>query len=109
MNSPALIMRNLSDALNDPASRAAVLNALPSLVWCTDAAGDCTFVNQAWEDYTGRALDAERARAWLDSVHQEDRSAVERAWNEALGLRRPFEIEYRLGRAGGSSGSGRPG
>ena len=99
------MMRNASDTLSDPASRAAVFDALPSLVWCTDAAGDCTFVNQAWEDYTGRTLQSERGRAWLDSVHQEDRSAVERAWNEALGLRRPLEVQYRLRRADGSYGS----
>ena len=93
------------DSLMRTSSDKAVLDALPSLVWCTDAAGDCTFVNQAWVDYTGRTLLAERGRAWLDSVHQEDRSAVERAWNEALGLRRPLEIQYRLRRADGSYGS----
>ncbi len=96
MNSP-ITMRTSADA--------ALLDALPSLVWRTDATGDCTFVNQAWQDYTGRTLLAERGRAWLDSVHQEDRSAVERAWNEAMGLRRPLEIQYRLRRADGSYGS----
>ncbi|MEO7742198.1 MAG: PAS domain S-box protein, partial [Usitatibacter sp.] len=105
MNGNGLLVRTASDTLNDPVIRAAVLDALPSLVWCSDSGGDCIFVNQAWEDYTGRALDAERGRAWLASVHQEDRSAVERAWNEALGLRRPLEIQYRLRRADGSYGS----
>lgn len=92
------------EAPTEPTLRAAILHALPSLVWCTDAAGECCFVNQAWQDYTGRALKAERGRAWLDSVHQEDRAAVERAWNEALGLRRPLEVEYRLRRADGAYG-----
>ncbi|HET7730725.1 MAG TPA: PAS domain-containing protein, partial [Usitatibacter sp.] len=104
MDAPESRGRLASEASAEPALRAAILHALPSLVWCTDAAGGCCFVNQAWQDYTGRALQAERGRAWLDSVHQEDRAAVERAWNEALGLRRPLEVEYRLRRADGSYG-----
>jgi len=94
----------VSETPAEAARHAAILHALPSLVWGTDAAGECCFVNQAWQDYTGRALVSERGRAWLDSVHQEDRVAVERAWNEALGLRRPLEVEYRLRRADGSYG-----
>lgn len=104
MDAVDLIRRAAPDALGEPSLRAAILDALPSLVWCADAAGDCCFVNQAWEDYTGRTLKVEWGRAWLDSIHQEDRSAVERAWSEALGLRRPLEIEYRLRRADGSYG-----
>jgi diguanylate cyclase (GGDEF)-like protein/PAS domain S-box-containing protein len=104
MDAPESRGRLASEASTEPTLRAAILHALPSLVWCTDAAGDCCFVNQAWQDYTGRALQAERGRAWLDSVHQEDRAAVERAWSEALGLRRPLEVEYRLRRADGSYG-----
>lgn len=79
MDAPDPSGRPVSEVLTEPTLRAAILHALPSLVWCTDAAGDCCFVNQAWQDYTGRALQAERGRAWLDSVHQEDRAAVERA------------------------------
>ena len=94
----------VSEGLAVTARHAAILHALPSLVWGTDAAGACCFVNQAWQDYTGRTPAAERGRAWLDSVHQEDRAAVERAWNEALGLRRPLQVEYRLRRADGSYG-----
>jgi diguanylate cyclase (GGDEF)-like protein/PAS domain S-box-containing protein len=105
MNNVDLLMRTAVETLGDAPGRDAVLHALPSLVWCTDAAGSCTFVNQAWEDYTGRTPEAERGRAWLDSVHPEDRPAVERAWNEALGLRRPLEVQYRLRRADGSYGS----
>jgi circadian clock protein KaiC len=35
-------------------------------------------VNQAWEDYTGRHIEQERGLLWLDSVHADDREAVER-------------------------------
>ena len=51
------LLRSAAALLEQPARRAELLNAFPSLVWCSDAAGDCNFVNQAWEDYTGRSAD----------------------------------------------------
>ena len=98
------VQRTMTDTPSQPTARAGIFDALPSLVWCADAAGGCNFVNQAWVDYTGRTPQAESGNGWLTAVHGEDRSALERAWREALGLRRPLEIEYRLLRADGSYG-----
>jgi diguanylate cyclase (GGDEF)-like protein/PAS domain S-box-containing protein len=98
------VVRNIAEVVDDPVRRAEIFNALPSLVWCADARGDCSFVNQAWEDYTGRKLQDELGLRWLASVHDEDRPALERQWGEALGLRRPLATEYRLRRADGSFG-----
>ncbi|APV52399.1 hypothetical protein BWI17_10610 [Betaproteobacteria bacterium GR16-43] len=69
-----------------------------------DAQGGCSFVNQAWEDYTGRQLENELGVRWLESVHDEDRADVDGVWQEALGFRRAFEAEYRLRRADGLYG-----
>ena len=99
---PAL--RTVAEILAQPGRRADLFNAFPSLVWCSDARGECSFVNQAWEDYTGRSAEKERGTRWLDSVHPEDRTRVTREWDEALGLRRPLEIQYRLLRGDGSYG-----
>jgi diguanylate cyclase (GGDEF)-like protein/PAS domain S-box-containing protein len=99
---PAL--RSVAEVLDDPARRADLFNAFPSLVWCSDARGECSFVNQAWEDYTGRSAEMERGNRWLASVHDEDRSRVAREWDEALGLRRPLDVQYRLLRGDGSYG-----
>ena len=97
-------LRGIAQAVDDPASHGAFFNAFPSLVWIADAQGGCSFVNQAWEDYTGRATEAEVGERWLESVHPEDRPELERVWAEALGLRRAFEFEYRLRRADGLYG-----
>ena len=97
-------LRNVAEILDDPARRAVLFNVLPSLVWCADGLGHCSFVNQAWEDYTGRRTEHEVGSRWLESVHAEDRAAVERLWGEAFGLRRPLATEYRLARADGSYG-----
>ena len=99
---PAL--RGVAEVLHDPGRHADLLNAFPSLVWCADARGDCSFVNQAWEDYTGRAPEGELGRAWMESVHPDDRHRLAREWDEALGLRRGLETQYRLLRADGTWG-----
>jgi diguanylate cyclase (GGDEF)-like protein/PAS domain S-box-containing protein len=97
-------LRKLSEVVNDPARQAALFHAFPSLVWCADGMGGVSFVNQAWKDFTGRSLANEKGKGWLESVHPDDRAGVERAWTEALGLRRSFELEYRLRRADGEYG-----
>ncbi|HYC37365.1 MAG TPA: EAL domain-containing protein [Usitatibacter sp.] len=104
MNTIDIARRSASETFSDPSGKAGVLDALPTPVWCSDAAGACTFVNQAWQDYTGRSVRSEMGEGWLASMHPEDRPALERAWREALGLRRPLKIEYRLLRADGAYG-----
>ena len=99
---PAL--RSVAEVLDDPGRSADLFNAFPSLVWCADARGACSFVNQAWEDYTGRSAERERGHRWLESIHAEDRTRVGREWDEAMGLRRPLETHYRLLRGDGSFG-----
>ena len=99
MVTPDPIVRGAAALLEDPARRAELLNAFPSLVWCADPSGHCSFVNQAWEDYTGRALEVELGTGWMDALHPEDKTRVRREWDEALGLRRPLETQYRLLRA----------
>jgi diguanylate cyclase (GGDEF)-like protein/PAS domain S-box-containing protein len=101
-NDPSL--RSAAALLEDPARRADLLNAFPTLVWCADGSGQCSFVNQAWEDYTGRPFEAESGMRWLESVHPGDRTRVTREWDEALGLRRPLETQYRLLRGDGEYG-----
>jgi diguanylate cyclase (GGDEF)-like protein/PAS domain S-box-containing protein len=98
------ILRSAEALLQDPARHGEVLNAFPSLVWCADAGGQCSFVNQAWEDYTGRSREAESGARWIESIHPGDRTRVTREWDEALGLRRPLETQYRLLRSDGAYG-----
>lgn len=96
--------RGTAEVLDDPAAHASLLNAFPSLVWCADGEGGCSFVNQAWEDYTGRGLALQLGTGWLDAVHPDDREPLGRQWSEAFGLRRRLETEYRLRHADGEYG-----
>ena len=81
-----------------------LFDALPSLVWRADAVGACTFVNRAFEAYTGWPQSLLVGRGWLAAVHEDDRDAVEAAWRAACTAQAPFTAEYRLRRADGSHG-----
>ena len=96
--------RHAAEMLHDPAARAQLFNAFPALVWCADGRGQCTFVNQAWEDYTGLALEHAMGDGWLQCVHEEDRPGIERQCAEAFGFRKQIATEYRLRRGDGSYG-----
>ena len=90
----------------------ALFSDFPNLVWRSDSAGACDYLNKAWLDYTGRARDAEVGDGWLEGVHPEDRARWQESYSAAFAARRPFEVEYRLRRANGEYGSmicvGRP-
>jgi two-component system, NarL family, sensor histidine kinase UhpB len=68
----------------------------PLMLWTSDLHSNWTFFNRGWLEFTGRALDDELGRGWLDGVHPDDRAAcLDRIQNAVL-ARRPFAIEFRL-------------
>ena len=89
-----------------------LFSSFPNLVWRSNAAGECDYLNQAWLDYTGRTMDDQGGSAWLDAVHPDDRTAWHEKIDRVFPARQPFELEFRLRRVDGTYGSmicsGRP-
>jgi PAS domain S-box-containing protein len=54
-----------------------VTDTIPALVWSALPDGAVEYVNQRWVTYTGLTLEQARGRAFVESYHAEDRSAVE--------------------------------
>src|SRR5690606_18693406 len=73
-------------------------DALPQLLWTSDANGACDYVNQQWLKYTGVNSRESATTCWLDHVHPEDRSTVLAQWNEATRDGAEFSMELRLRR-----------
>jgi PAS domain S-box-containing protein len=76
----------------------------PVLIWMAGFDKLCTYFNQRWLDYTGRTLDQELGNGWVDSVHPEDVARCLKTYGEAFDRREPFQMEYRLRKAGGQYG-----
>lgn len=73
----------------------------PSLIWMSGTEKLCTFFNQGWLKFTGRAMEQELGDAWLSGVHPDDRDQCSRLYSASFDARADFELEYRLRRFDG--------
>jgi len=81
-----------------------IAEAMPQLIWITDADGVVEYVNGRWVDYTGFALDALRVpNPKLGIVHPDDVEETQANWSVALQTGLPYEQKYRLRRASDGS------
>jgi len=70
------------------------------LIYC-GADGACTYVNQAWLDFSGRSLEQERARNWISLIHADYRKAVMEECFRAFEAMRQFTAEAPMRRRDG--------
>jgi len=70
--------------------------AAPVMIWMTDAEGRCTWVNQAWVDFTGLTVDDALNLRLGDAVHPDDQAQRRASAHAAMAARRPFRSQYRV-------------
>ncbi|MGH7519334.1 MAG: PAS domain-containing hybrid sensor histidine kinase/response regulator [Gemmatimonadales bacterium] len=73
----------------------------PGFVWATDAAGRPTYVNPAWEAYTGAVLADAQAGGWDRFHHPDDLQRLADASARAADTGTPFDGEFRYRRHDG--------
>ena len=77
-------------------------DAIPGLVFETDAEGRNTYVNRQYCAYTGLPPSALLGHGWREAIHPEDRRPALAGWLEAVRTGQPFETECRIRRADGA-------
>jgi PAS domain S-box-containing protein len=80
----------------------ATANAAPVLIWMSGADKRCTWFNQRWLDFVGRAMEQEIGDGWCDNLHPADFDRALDTYHAAFDARRPYEMEYRLQRDDGA-------
>jgi PAS domain S-box-containing protein len=78
-----------------------IANASPVMIWVADEDQGCTFVNSRWLEFTGRSIDRELGRGWVDTVHPEDRDRALTNYWTSFHTRQKFQMESRCRRADG--------
>jgi len=78
----------------------ALVAAMTSIVWSTDADGNFHKEQPVWSEYTGQTWQQYQQQGWLDSLHGEDRSDLETFWKTAAEHRVEREFLLRVWHAG---------
>lgn len=76
-------------------------DAIPGLVFETDANARNIYVNEQFRDYTGLSLEALLNDGWCHAIHPDDREATVSGWCEALRSGRSYETQCRIRSASG--------
>jgi PAS domain S-box-containing protein len=77
--------------------------AIPQLVWTTNADGYCDYFNQNWCDYTGLTLEQSLGSGWLAALHPDDIKNADEVWSNAVKDSTIYNNEYRFKRASDGS------
>ena len=76
-------------------------DAMPQIVWTSDAEGAATYFNRRWFEYTGIAAEDAGPNAWHLAVHPDDLPLAVARREQTLRTGETFEVEYRFRDAGG--------
>lgn len=72
--------------------------AIPQLVWTTDANGMCDYVNQRLREYTGIIREEVSNLGWTQAIHPDDLERSYEIWMNAVNSGILYEDEYRFRR-----------
>src|SRR6266446_2222316 len=78
-----------------------MVDAIPTLAWCSLADGSVEFFNQRWHDYTGLSAQEAHRWGWKVTIHPEDLEKSMDKWRALLASGEPGELEARLRRNDG--------
>ncbi|MBM3677552.1 MAG: PAS domain S-box protein, partial [Actinobacteria bacterium] len=80
----------------------ALATSAPACLFETDSTGACVWVNERWQEITGRSDESAVGFRWLDAIHPEDVARVQTEWRTSVLRRTRFAGDFRFVRPDGS-------
>jgi PAS domain S-box-containing protein len=77
-------------------------DAMPQIVWTSEADGGATYFNQRWFQYTGMTPDETGPHSWQLVVHPDDLPDAIARREQSFASSEPYEVEYRFRAADGT-------
>ena len=78
-----------------------LLEAMPQMVWTTDADGNAEYLNSRWISYTGFDVEDVRKLGWRIIFHPDDLEKTGELWLRAVATGEPYQAEHRMRSASG--------
>lgn len=75
--------------------------AMPHLVWQTDAEGRPEYLNRRWQALTGLGLAEVAGSGWMEALHRDDLARLQAAWAGALAAGGEYDADARIRMAAG--------
>jgi two-component system sensor kinase FixL len=76
-------------------------DAIPAMIWFSDADGLRTYFNRSWLEFTGRTSQQEVCNGWTEGIRPDDVRQCLATYRSSMQSGRRFTVEYRLRRADG--------
>ncbi|WP_419826308.1 PAS domain-containing protein [Sphingomonas sp.] len=73
----------------------------PQIPWTADPQGGITGFSDRWLALTGLTREAAMREGWMQAPHPDDRPRMAAAWRHAVATGEPYDVEARIGHAGG--------
>src|ERR671931_1776722 len=77
-------------------------DAMPQIVWTATPAGQATYYNRRWYEYTGVEPGPPAGDEWIQALHPDDVGPTDDRRRETLSSGEVFEVQYRFRAADGS-------
>jgi PAS domain S-box-containing protein len=78
-----------------------IADAAPVLIWISDVTKTCTWFNEPWLRFTGRAMEQETGYGWVTGVHPDDIESCVAVYNDAFDRQESYRTQYRRKRCDG--------
>lgn len=75
--------------------------SMPHVVIEANAAGEITYLSEAFREYTGLPVDSAYGEAWVSVLHPDDAADAIADWQRAVASGEPFTHDFRMRRADG--------
>ncbi len=72
--------------------------AIPQIIWTTDADGQVDYFSRRWYDYTGLPSGVTDSESWQSAVQPDDLPLLVRKWDQSVATGETYEMECRFRR-----------
>jgi PAS domain S-box-containing protein len=68
---------------------------VPLIIWTTDEAGSCNYLNVRWKELTGKPVADGFGDQWLELIKSEDRENIRHSWQKSVAVKKVFDAKFR--------------